>query len=191
METVASVTKELRESRIRSLRNTYPLLILNDGSKPARVIAAKNIRIELKEAFPCIKFSVKTKSFSMGNDINVSWTNGPTAKQIDAIIQKYSAGSFDGMVDLYSYGDNAWTEAFGDAKYVFANRHYSDALEARVIEKLKAKYGEIDAPTVEEYNRGTARNKSPMNNLDMSNRDHWSWQSLIGRALQEQVGGGI
>lgn len=179
--------KELEESKIRSLYNSYPLLIPIDGTLPSRVVAAKNIRIELKEAFPGIKFSVKTRSFSMGDDINVAWTDGPTSKQVDAIIQKYCAGSFDGMVDLYTYNSSAWTKAFGDAKYISANRHYSDALERQVIEALKKKYSEQEAPTVEDYNQGKAWNTTPMSRNNGRVDQHWCWQSIINRALEEQA----
>ena len=162
-----------------------PHLIPNDGKLRSRVIAAKNIRIELAKAFPGVKFSVHGKRFSGGDDINVSWTDGPTSKQVDAIIQKYSAGSFDGMVDLYSYNHTDWTAAFGDAKYIFASRHYSDTLEAKVIEKLKGEYGSQEAPTVEEYNQGRAWSKTPISRNNGTVGLHWSWQSIISRELQQ------
>lgn len=97
-----------------ALRKAYPHLI--EGA------AAKNIRIELKQAFPKIKFSVRAKSFSGGNDINISWTDGPTKKQVEAIANKYEAGSFDGMTDSYNYNHSPWTEVFGSSKYIFCNR---------------------------------------------------------------------
>lgn len=149
-----------------------------------RVTAAKNIRVELARAFPGVKFSVKGKSFSGGDDINVSWTDGPTSAQVDAIIQKYSGGSFDGMTDSYTYSHSAWIEAFGDAKYIMANRHYSDALVIRAIEIVKLEYGDREAPTVEQYNNGQA-NGSPMGKADFQTGDHWTWQSLINRTAQE------
>jgi len=147
-----------------------------------RVTAAKNIRAELARTFPGVKFSVKGRSFSGGDDINVSWTDGPTSKQVDAIIDKYSAGIFDGSDDSYTYSHSAWIEAFGDAKYIMANRHYSDALVVKAIEEIKAKYGDAEAPTVEQYNQGQA-NGSPLGNAEGSN--HWNWQSLINRTAQE------
>jgi len=147
-----------------------------------RVTAAKNIRVELAKAFPGVKFSVKGKSFSGGDSIDVAWIDGPTSKQVDAIIDKYSAGSFDGSDDSYTYSHSAWIEAFGDAKYIMANRHYSDALVDRAIKIIRAKYGDAEAPTVEEYNNGQA-NGSPLGNAEGSN--HWNWQSLINRTAQE------
>jgi hypothetical protein len=102
--------------------------------------AAKNVRIELARAFPGVKFSVKTSRFSGGDSLRVSWTDGPTSGQVDEIVGKYSAGSFDGMQDLYTYERNAWTDAFGDAKYVSVTRNYSAAAVESVLRTLRAKY---------------------------------------------------
>ena len=162
-------------------------LVQNDGTLPARVVAAKNIRIELARAFPGVKFSVKSTSFSGGSDINVSWTDGPTTKQIDGIIQKYQAGSFDGSVDLYTYEHSAWTEYFGTAKYIFANRHYSDAMTKKVIDALKLEYGTFDAPSVEDYKQGKAWSTTPMSKAHGNVDQDWSWQSIISRTLSDHT----
>lgn len=88
---------------------------------------AKAIRTELKKEFPFIKFSVKSDNFSMGNSVNISWTNGPTTKQIDEITRKYQYGHFDGMNDMYvnsNYVDN-----LPQAKFVQTCRNKSEDLE--------------------------------------------------------------
>src|SRR3990167_5287696 len=169
---------EAFKQQVADLISQHPHLIPGRD----RVTAAKNIRVELARAFPGVKFSVKGRSFSGGDDINVSWTDGPTSKQVEAIIQKYSAGSFDAFDDSYTYSHSAWIEAFGDAKYIMGNRHYSDALVVKAMEKIKAQYGDAEAPTVEQYNNGQA-NGSPLGNAEGSN--HWNWQSLINRTAQE------
>lgn len=102
--------------------------------------AAKNIRIELARAFPGVKFSVKSRRFSGGDAIDVSWIDGPVSAQVDAIIDKYSAGSFNGMEDLYVYSRDAWIDAFGDAKYVHSRREMSDAAIAKAIRLVSSKY---------------------------------------------------
>jgi len=141
--------------------------------------AAKNMRVELKRAFPGVKFSVTGKSFSMGNSVSINWTDGPTSKQVEKITGRYSAGSFDGMTDCYNYESSAWTEAFGSSKYVHEGRHYSAELIARAIRELVAEYGDYDTPTVEQYQRGDA-NKSPILDSGESSRHyHDSWQTLI------------
>lgn len=108
------------------------------------VVAAKNIRIELKRAFPVVKFSVTSKSYSMGNSVDVSWTDGPTAQQVDQIINKYEAGSFDGMTDSYSYEDTVWNRAFGRTKYAHGSRSYSDKMLTSVIGRVVRQLGGIE-----------------------------------------------
>ena len=72
-----------------------------------------------------------------GDSINVKWTDGPTTAQVDAIVNRYAAGSFDGMTDCYDYHRSAWTEAFGYAKYVNTSREYSPA----VLEWARQRFG--------------------------------------------------
>lgn len=50
---------------------------------------AKEIRVILKKEFPATKFSVTISRFSMGSSADVSWTDGPTTSQVDALIGKY------------------------------------------------------------------------------------------------------
>jgi Domain of unknown function (DUF3560)/Large polyvalent protein associated domain 29 len=60
---------------------------------------AKFVRIALKENFPGIKFSVKSKVHT----IYISWTDGPTARQVQAITNYFGGMSFDGMQDMDTY----------------------------------------------------------------------------------------
>lgn len=90
--------------------------------------AGRNIRTELKRAFPGVKFSVRYDSFSGGDSYDVDWTDGPTAKQVRDIIDKYG----DMHPDSYSYGDywdcvpSIFNGLFGSVGYTCANRHLSD-----------------------------------------------------------------
>ena len=52
---------------------------------------AKIIRQVLKESFADVKFSVKSKSASIG----VSWTDGPNKDQVKAVIGVFKAAYFD------------------------------------------------------------------------------------------------
>lgn len=107
-----------RAAAAAALQAANPHLVPISACKGGSLIAAsKNMKVELGLAFPGVKFSIKTRRFSGGDAIDISWIDGPTSKQVDEIIDRYSAGSFDGMTDCYNYGRNAWIEAFGDAKY--------------------------------------------------------------------------
>jgi hypothetical protein len=61
---------------------------------------AKLIRKALKDAFPATKFGVRSKSYSGGASINVTWTDGPTVKLVNSIAKQFEGGGFDGMIDL-------------------------------------------------------------------------------------------
>ena len=51
--------------------------------------SAKLIRAALKENFPGVKFSVRSKSYSGGGSARVSWTDGPPRKAVKAITQDF------------------------------------------------------------------------------------------------------
>lgn len=85
---------------------------------------AKLVRKALKAAFPGVKFGVRSKSYSGGASINVSWVNGPTSDSVDAICREFRGAVFDGMIDLKSYVTH---EVDGEsvhygADYIFCTR---------------------------------------------------------------------
>lgn len=164
--------QSMRASIARGLQDANPHLTPGQTC----VVAAKNIRVELKKAFPKVKFSVRSESFAGGNAIRVSWSDGPTVAQVEEITGKYKAGSFDGMTDCYNYEFSYWSEAFGDAKYISSSRTVSDELVERVLAELKAKYGTIDGeecPTLAAYKNG----------------DTWNtpWHSVVRLAMVDAV----
>src|SRR5260221_4967203 len=64
------------------------------------VETAKLIRATLKQAFPAVKFSVKSHSYSMGSSITVYWTDGPNVRQVNALIKRFEGAGFDGSTDV-------------------------------------------------------------------------------------------
>ena len=107
-----------------------PKLLTAGQDGNSRVVAAKNIRLELAHHFPGIKFSVKGSTFSMGDAIDVHWTMGPTTNEVDAVIDRYQECDFDGSDDSTHYRTGEarkFTDAHGGAKYVTANRSTIEA----------------------------------------------------------------
>lgn len=148
-----------REVARIALKAKYPNLTMVDweGAKIDGLNAAsKNAKAELKATFPGVKFSVKTSRFSGGDSMYVRWTDGPTSRQVEAIVNKYSAGRFDGSADIFEYNTTPWNEVFGDAKYVSASRDYSDALIEDAIRIVVNKFGGCEPITVDEYRRGNS-----------------------------------
>ena len=169
-----------KASAAAAMQAAFPDLVPVGGSVDSLNAAAKNIRIELKRAFPKIKFSVKSERFSMGDAIRVGWIDGPNSDQVEEITGKYKAGSFNSMEDLYEYGKDAWNDAFGDAKFITCRREDSDKAIESAIRSVFAKYamGDIAQPSVAEYKRGACWSV-PIWNENL--------QSLIGQVLWKRV----
>ena len=111
--------------------------------------AAKAIKAELKKAFPSIKFSVRSSNFSMGNSVDIGWTNGPPDKAVEEITDKYEYGHFDGMIDLYKYSNVR--EDIPQAKYVFARRTLTDEIRATKKAEIAKEFGIEDPENEEEW----------------------------------------
>lgn len=128
---------------------------------------AKMVRQALKEAFPDVKFSVKSKTYSGGASITVRYMDGPNAAQVEAIAQVFEGAYFDGMID-YKGGLNNMIDGevvdFG-ADFIFVNRDYSDAMVQKGIDALYRKYaGNFkldDKPkaTIAEFRTGALYNR--------------------------------
>lgn len=146
-----SAAKQAFAEAVAKLRKDYQHLTQGDGP----VIAAKNMRIELKRAFPGVAFAVRTSKYSGGNSVNISWQDGPNAQQVKRIADKYAGGWFDGMTDSYEHKRSPWTEVFGEARYVFCERSYSDKMLQSIITRVCARLGGMDAiPSVADYRAG-------------------------------------
>lgn len=125
------------EERTAELRRQHPELDTaekSDLSTYAR--GAKNIRTQLRDAFPGIKFSVRSSSFAGGCAIDIDWTDGPASDLVEKITSAYSQGRFDGMDDSYEYNRDEWPRLFGGAKYVHATRKISDAIRERIGRRM-------------------------------------------------------
>jgi hypothetical protein len=97
------------------------------GSEHAK--GAANLKRLLNDRFPGIAFFAKSSSFAGGNDISISWEDGPTTAEVDLIAEDFQYGHFDGMDDIYEYKKSAVGDAFrawmGAAKYVKGSRSIS------------------------------------------------------------------
>jgi hypothetical protein len=96
---------------------------------------AKMIREALKDLFPAVKFSVRSSNFSMGNSVDVSWTDGPTSEMVNSAINRFQSGDFDGMTDCYSYRKDRPDHP--TSKYVHASRNISKEMAEYTLNYLK------------------------------------------------------
>ncbi len=104
---------------------------------------AQLVRQALKTAFPGHKFSVRAKTYSGGASVDIAWTDGPTAKQVDAICKRFEGATFDGMIDLKSYREPVRIDgqlvSFG-ADYVMTQRELSADLLKRCALEVARKW---------------------------------------------------
>ena len=67
--------------------------------------AAKLLRTKLAAAFPAIKFSVRSSRFSMGESIDVSWTDGPSEARVKEITNAFKDISRDSAGEILGGGN--------------------------------------------------------------------------------------
>ncbi len=105
---------------------------------------ARLVRQALAKAFPRIKFSVRTKTYSGGASIDVGWLDGPTEKQVEAVTHRYEGAHVDGMIDLK---ESVYHEVDGrrvryGADYIHTRRRYSVAFAQRIADEVAADWGQ-------------------------------------------------
>lgn len=69
---------------------------------------AKLVRAELKNTFPGIKFSVRIDRYSMGSDVLVKWTDGPTEKAVYGAVGIFCGNGYDYMEDMRTSHDTVY-----------------------------------------------------------------------------------
>lgn len=140
------------ERLIAELRAKYPKAKPASAYKTSAAQAAANLRAELKAAFPGVKFSVKSSTYSGGNSIDASWVDGPSNEAVESIAKNYQAGDFDGMDDCYHYNNSAFSQAFrevcGSARYVKCDREFSQEAVQTAVDIVAPRF-EAEPPVVE------------------------------------------
>lgn len=116
------------------------------GFKTGAAACAAAIRAELKIAFPGVKFSVTSDTYSMGNSVRIFWSDGPTDEQVTAITGKYQYGHFDGMNDMYENSNSR--DDIPQAKFVHEERRMTPETRALLEPIAHEMFGEKDG-----YNR--------------------------------------
>ena len=104
---------------------------------------ARAIRKELKEKFPNIKFSVRSQNFSMGNAVDVNYTDGVPVEEVEAILYKYEYGRFNAMEDMYEITNRR--EDVPQVKYVTVQRSISKEIREQVKAELAIRF-DIENP---------------------------------------------
>lgn len=99
---------------------------------------AKLIRQSLKEAFPDVKFSVRSERYANGSSIHVAWGDGPGTEMVESIAKRFEGSYFDAHTDypgnLYHRLDGAPVHFGPD--HVFCHRQFTDAAVMRAIDAI-------------------------------------------------------
>ena len=89
---------------------------------PTKDVAAL-LRKELRTTFPGVKFSVRCATGTASAWINVTYDDGPTHQQVQAIAGRFEGRSFNGQTD--SYDDNGTTLVAGSVDELPTEVRYS------------------------------------------------------------------
>jgi hypothetical protein len=131
---------------------------------------AKLVRQSLKEAFPGIKFSVRSMTYSGGASIGVSWEDGPCEAQVDPVVDRFRGAYFDGMEDCKGSRfamittDAGLEQMHFGADFIRLGRAHSDQALERAIAAVFRRYREnfrdanMEMPTVRDYRGGSLFN---------------------------------
>lgn len=92
-------------------------------TKTEAALCAAAIRKDLKQAYPLTKFRVISKNYSMGDHVDVKWTDGPRQDEVQKLLGKYQYGHFDGMNDIYE--NTNCRDDIPQTKYLFCDREAS------------------------------------------------------------------
>lgn len=135
---------------------------------------AKMVRTALKEAFPDIKFSVRSSVYRGGASIRVGYIDGPNANQVEAVAKVFEGAYFDGMQDYkgscYSMVDGVSVK-FG-ADFIFVEREYSQALINKACAAVQRRYpGNVKALGIETLDFQTLGDNSRKMFFDVGNDD--------------------
>lgn len=149
---------------------------------------AKLVRKSLKEAFPGVKFSVRSSTYSMGAEIHVRWIDGPNVRQVEDVVGIFSGSYFDSSIDyrggVFHMLDGEQVRFGCDG--VDTHRDHSDEAVARAIARVYRELGEHferhgrAMPTVEQYRRGELWN---MTFPDVHTNGLESVQADVNKAL--------
>ena len=117
---------------------------------------AKLVRCSLKEAFPGVKFSVRSKSYAGGASIRIKWMDGPGEPEVQAVTSRFEGGYFDGMTDYkggYIHELNGKRIDFL-CDFIFTERRYSDKVYSAALDHVWKLWGEGDKPYLEHLKDG-------------------------------------
>lgn len=111
--------------------------------------ASKLIRKDLKKKYPKIKFSVRCQNYSMGDNVDVNYTNGVPSEEINTLLAKYQYGHFNSMEDIYEHSNRI--EGLPQTKHLFVRREVDPEMKQQVKKEVAEKWGIEDINNEQEW----------------------------------------
>lgn len=116
------------------------------------------IRKEIKAKYPKLKIRISSQSFSGGNSLDLVFLRDQENKKVSQekikeITDKYEAGRFDGMNDIYEYTNSR--DDIPQVKYLFVSEEIQSGLFERLFNAFLEKdsfYGECSISKYPSYN---------------------------------------
>lgn len=97
------------------------------------------VRAALKEAFPGVRFSVRTKRYAGGASADVTWTDGPDLAAVQVITQRFEQAEFttDGGCGARTHVLRGEAVSFA-LQFIRPQRQYTPAFLERVADDVLA-----------------------------------------------------
>ena len=150
---------------------------------------AKLVRQTLKEAFPGVKFSVRSDTYAGGASIRIGYKDGPAYNQVKAVVSNFEGSYFDGMTDYkgLNYSSLDGKEVRFGADFIFVNRTMSQPFLTGIVSQVVNKYGLDNEVVITEGEYSGAYIKSIGPNADSDKRGFCTMdiQRLINEAASE------
>lgn len=150
---------------------------------------AKKVRQALKEAFPDLPvkhFSVKSKSYSGGSSLSVTWEDYPHTEEVKKITSHFEGASFDGMQDLKTTRAYEWKgNMYSGADFIFTSRTISSARQAMAENIAKLVYQDYDMSRNWENSRNVFNNIEQYLTPDLSELKGSNFDDTFKRIKEE------
>lgn len=106
---------------------------------------AKRVRKALKAEYPDVKFRVRSSTYAGGASIDISYTDGPRERDVNAFLSPFAGCDFDGMTDMRTYRDDVlvanpdgtYTTYDSGANFVHAQRRISQEWREQIATEIE------------------------------------------------------
>ena len=132
-----------RAEEVKKLRERYAGIIpcpKEDGRYLGTGEVRRNLLAVLKHEFPCVKFSVKTRSGSTSDHATVTWVDGPTPSEVNGIAKQFQSSEIDFHTDSVDTVYTPLSEVCGDFSYVFLQREVSGEVVEYVTKEVESEW---------------------------------------------------